>query len=97
MESALESAFLPRISNALPPMMIAGIALIAIGVALIGTSFPALISNPAFTAYNYYEDNLDINAQLGLMSLGALVIGLGSVLLAKGVKVREAARKRSVK
>ena len=77
------------------PMAIAGIVMIAIGIALIAASIPSLLSNPAFTAYSYYEDNLDVNGQLGLMSFGALIIGLGSVLLAKGVKVKkETAGKR---
>ncbi len=87
---------LPRYSAAMPPMLMAGIVMIAIGIALVAVSIPPLLSNPAFTAYNYYEDNLDVNGQLGVMSLGALIIGLGSVLLAKGANSRkEAAKKKA--
>jgi hypothetical protein len=67
---------------------------VGVGIALIAVSVPGLYANPAFTAYSYYEDNQDVNFLLGLLSAGALMAGLGGVLLSKGIRVKKEARRR---
>ncbi len=70
-------------------MLIIGIVMVGAGIALVASSIPGLLASPEFTAYNYYEDNPDVNGMLGIMSLGALIIGLGGVLLGKGLRVKK--------